>query len=298
MMSSGKGLSPGVSPKAEWGTRRPIVKVQTKGNKPPFFFIAAGTGDTILFNYLSGFLGEDQPLYGLVPRGLEELPAPPQTLPDLAAIYAREVQSIQPHGPYYLGGNCLGGNLAFEIAHQLKEQGQDVNLVALFESRGPGYPKTKPGAPIFLVNLYRFIRFIQRHLDIIAAVEPNRKRTYLGVFGREFREQLGLNVRFLAKKSREDQTTPRDLNNQIVGDMRAKKTYTFSTYSGNVALFRASHQPLGILPDPYLGWRDVITNEIETTEVPGYHGSIFFGAQRARALAAELAALLAKARGG
>jgi len=41
---------------------------------------------------------------------------------------------VQPHGPYFLGGWSLGGNLAFEMSRQLVEQGERVGLLALLDA--------------------------------------------------------------------------------------------------------------------------------------------------------------------
>jgi thioesterase domain-containing protein len=56
------------------------------------------------------------------------------TLTALAKNCVADVQRIQPHGPYYLGGFCFGGNLAAEVAHQLAEKGEKIGFVALFNS--------------------------------------------------------------------------------------------------------------------------------------------------------------------
>jgi len=49
-------------------------------------------------------------------------------LADMAADYREELQRIQPHGPYLLGGWSMGGVLAYEVASQLDELGQQCNV--------------------------------------------------------------------------------------------------------------------------------------------------------------------------
>jgi thioesterase domain-containing protein len=44
-----------------------------------------------------------------------------------------EIRTVQPEGPYYLGGSCFGGMVAFEMAQQLRQQGQTVALLALLD---------------------------------------------------------------------------------------------------------------------------------------------------------------------
>jgi thioesterase domain-containing protein len=79
-------------------------------------------------------LGSDQPVYGLQPQGLDGKQAPLTTIEDMAARYIKEIQVIQPAGPYFLAGYCMGGTIAFEMAQQLRWQGQCVNLLALLDT--------------------------------------------------------------------------------------------------------------------------------------------------------------------
>jgi thioesterase domain-containing protein len=42
----------------------------------------------------------------------------------MAAHYISEMRSVQPHGPYFLGGFSFGGLVGYEIAQQLKKSGE------------------------------------------------------------------------------------------------------------------------------------------------------------------------------
>jgi thioesterase domain-containing protein len=57
----------------------------------------------------------------------------------MAAYYVQQMKTLQPKGPYTLGGRCFGGTIAFEMARQLVEQGEQVGLLALFGSAPPGF---------------------------------------------------------------------------------------------------------------------------------------------------------------
>src|SRR5436309_7819789 len=52
----------------------------------------------------------------------------------MAALYINEICRVQPEGPYFLGGYCLGGTIAYEIAQQLTSRGAVVALLALFDT--------------------------------------------------------------------------------------------------------------------------------------------------------------------
>lgn len=58
----------------------------------------------------------------------------------MAAHYIREIRTLQPEGPYLLGGASFGGLVAFEMAQQLQAQGQQVALLALMDP----YPGSRP----------------------------------------------------------------------------------------------------------------------------------------------------------
>jgi aspartate racemase len=70
----------------------------------------------------------------LQPQGLDGKQAPLTRIEDMAARYIKEIQGIQPEGPYLLTGYCMGGTIAFEMAQKLSEQGQSVDLLALLDT--------------------------------------------------------------------------------------------------------------------------------------------------------------------
>ena len=43
------------------------------------------------------------------------------------------MRSVQPEGPYYLGGYCNGSIIAYEMAQQLQEQGEQVKFLAMID---------------------------------------------------------------------------------------------------------------------------------------------------------------------
>jgi thioesterase domain-containing protein len=87
-----------------------------------------------MYRSLARHLGPDQPIYGLQPQGLDGKQAPLTRIEDMAARYIKEIQVIQPDGPYFLAGYCMGGTIALEMAQQLSGQGQRVDLLALLDT--------------------------------------------------------------------------------------------------------------------------------------------------------------------
>jgi amino acid adenylation domain-containing protein len=112
-------------------SRAPVIALQTGGQHRPFFFLHGDwTGGAFYCFTLAQTAGSDQPFYVLGTYKFADLQTLP-TVEKMAAAYIEELRSIQPEGPYQIGGFCNGGLLAYEIATQLSEAGQQVDLLAL-----------------------------------------------------------------------------------------------------------------------------------------------------------------------
>jgi thioesterase domain-containing protein len=118
------------------------VAIQMGGSRRPFFYLHGEwrDGNTFYCYPLAHTLGEDQPFYVLEPYTFAGLRVPP-TLEAIAKIHLKALYTIQPEGPYLLGGWCNGALVAYEMARQLYAQGQTVDLLVLMDSLVPGSHK-------------------------------------------------------------------------------------------------------------------------------------------------------------
>ncbi len=114
-------------------TKRPygesLVEIQTDGSRAPFFWVHGGESTVLLPRYL----GPDQPFYGFRYQSHTGHRARYTLIEEIAAHYLEDVQQIQPQGPYFLGGFCIGAFLAFEMAQQLVKQGEQIALLLMLE---------------------------------------------------------------------------------------------------------------------------------------------------------------------
>ena len=108
--------------------------------KQPFFLVAGMFGNVLNLRHLAQLLGGDRPFYGLQARGLYGDAAPHTSLPEAAADYIAELQHVQPHGPYMLGGFSGGGLTAWEMARQLEAAGERVSVLVLLDTPLPMRP--------------------------------------------------------------------------------------------------------------------------------------------------------------
>jgi amino acid adenylation domain-containing protein len=111
-----------------------VVPIRPQGARPPFFFVDDIRGWLIGYQTLIDGFPEDVPVYGLQAPGVDRSRLPIYAMEELAAYYVEQMRAFQPHGPYYFGGFCFSGVVAYEMARQLTEQGQRVGIVALIDA--------------------------------------------------------------------------------------------------------------------------------------------------------------------
>ena len=90
---------------------------------------------------------------------------PLKTVEEMAELYLRELLAVQPEGPYLLGGMCLGGVIAYEMAQQLRARGQEIALLAPLDTRRP---------PGFRLSLWRQRRQLRHWVAYVATREQER----------------------------------------------------------------------------------------------------------------------------
>ncbi|MGN6694074.1 MAG: AMP-binding protein, partial [Aquihabitans sp.] len=125
--------------RAVGGETAGLIQVQAgSDDRPPLFMVHDLHGSAFGLRHLAPQLGPDQTVWGFESPYLEG-PVPPfRSLDTLALRYVTELRRIQPEGPYHLAGYSFGGVLAFEIARQLVEAGEDVPMLVVVDV-GPGY---------------------------------------------------------------------------------------------------------------------------------------------------------------
>ncbi|MGP3964129.1 non-ribosomal peptide synthetase [Nonomuraea sp. 3N208] len=112
-------------------SRGRVVPLRTTGKRPPLFLIHALGGQVFRYRPLAQHLGEDQPVYAIPAHGLTAGDAVHTSIDEMAEAYAGYIREIAPAGPYFLGGFCIGGNIALEVARRLRASGETVPYVFL-----------------------------------------------------------------------------------------------------------------------------------------------------------------------
>jgi acyl transferase domain-containing protein/thioesterase domain-containing protein/acyl carrier protein len=105
----------------------------TRSDAPPLHLIHPIGGDIQAYRELVKFLPEDQPVLALQNLDLAIGGRRYSMLEEMAADYVHAIRFGQPHGPYCISGWSMGAVLAFEMAAQLKLQGEEVRLLAMID---------------------------------------------------------------------------------------------------------------------------------------------------------------------
>ncbi len=139
----------------------PLVPIQSAGDRPPLFFVHPLVGVVFPYYDLATQLGKVQPFYGLQSVGFDPAQEPHLSVEEMAAAYIRAIQTVQPTGPYNLGGWSLGSLVAFEMAQQLQRAGQPVGSLIVLDTSAPsavqGNISPIAAVAFFLTMMPRFI---------------------------------------------------------------------------------------------------------------------------------------------
>ena len=155
-----------------------VVSIQVSDSKRPFFFLHGQWENMAFYCFpLSQGLGTEQPFYVVEPYTFENLPIPPP-FEEIATIHVKAIRAVQQEGPYLLGGWCNGALMVYEIARQLQEQGQKVDLLVLMNSMALVYPFRYRIVRNALVLLGKLLR-VGEDKQIDWYVRLRRTRLYL-----------------------------------------------------------------------------------------------------------------------
>jgi len=246
-----------------------LVAIRRHGDRPPLFLIHAAEGNVLLYRSLAAHLGDDQPVYGLQSAGLDgHSPVDPR-FEHVSRNYIEEIRHVQPHGPYMLGGYCLGGTIAIEMARQLLDVGETVGLVALIEDYNVRAMRWPLAPRHLLIN--RFFLNPYYHLRNMLAAEGTAKFDFfmekLRVEARRAKVSMrtgwaGLRHRF--SPNGDAATRPAKLAD-IYED--ALTRYDIQPYPGELTLF-ISESHLAGFNVPLGGWEEIAEGGVRLYSLP------------------------------
>ena len=265
-----------------------LVPIQPLGSKPPLFFVHAYGGGVFFYRELSDHLGQDRPFYGLQAIGLDGRKAPLRRVEDMAARYIREMKTVQPKGPYYIGGRCLGAYIALEIANQLHASGEKVGMLAVLDSywapQGPltaGEKMGKHVSSLMKGGIREKASYFAKHARMRAA----KTKLRLAGMAAALSLRLGRPVPGFIRDLYLNHYLPR-----IHGE--AERKYRPAIYPGVITFFQATAE---MDRDPRSFWGKRTSGGVEIEIIPASHRDILVE-PNVRVLAEKLNRALEKAR--
>ena len=247
-----------------------LVPIQPNGVRTPFFCVHAVGGNVLSLRELAHKLGEDQPFYALQSQGLNGQDTVPKSVEEMAAYYLDEIRTIQPHGPYLLGGQSSGGFVAFEMAQQLLTRGETIGLLAMIDTCAPMLDQFKRALPIARRVAFHLL-MLRRH-RLIYMTEKLREASKASTLRMTaLRMQLLYNLGYYR-----DHTLPAAWRYRAVQHAIAQAimAYTPALYPGNVTLFRATETFEAYLEDYYQihqPWASLVSGCLVCHNIEGGH---------------------------
>jgi thioesterase domain-containing protein len=241
--------------------------------------------------HLAHLIGTDRPCYGLQARGLYGDTAPHETFEEMARDYLKEIRTVQPGGPYLLGGFSGGGIAAYEIARQLLAEGEEVSHLVMLDTPLPTQPPLTATDKVAIrlqdLKQQRASLLLSWARDKLVHRQAQRERT----------------LRMNAQTTGESH----DFHSQVIeaAFYRALSRYQVQPLPLEVSLFRPRQHPVYHLPDGRMldearqivlsdnGWGPLV-RKIDVLEVPGNHDSMVLE-PNVRVLASALGRSLDKA---
>ncbi|MBK1986127.1 amino acid adenylation domain-containing protein [Sphaerospermopsis aphanizomenoides BCCUSP55] len=265
-----------------------LVPIQPHGSKPPFYYIHTASGGLVHIHNLSCKLDADQPVYGLQAQGLDGKTYPHTCIEDMASHYIREIQTVQPHGPYLLSGWCVGGMIAYEMAQQFDAQGETVKLLTIFDAYPPKIlppvnkavkvvdsksPMKLKYAPIYQ-SVLDLMNMIKRNFENFANLTLQQQ---MNLMREKVNRRVNSKIREIVYQFcvKMNLPVPHALWDLLLKDAiaQAHKNYEPKVYGGKVVFFKAmDHSPEYAV---YLEkWQELAAGGLEVHDVPGNHDSI------------------------
>jgi thioesterase domain-containing protein len=241
-----------------------VIPVRTRGERPPLFCIFPGPPGSSEF---AEFLPDDQPSYDFYFTKLDGAANFP-TVEQLAQSFLGEIREIQPHGPYQLCGYSKAGLVAYEIARLLLNEGESVQLLALFETWHPGYEKNLTGIELLQFRaLHVADRFQKYGRDLLRGrLLAVADLAWKGVSRRVRKVGWRIARGFLKKSS---QPVPKSM--QQVEAIVVLKSFIPKPFPKRFILIRTNGSFESKLRDKTLGWRMCATEGVDVFFVAGDH---------------------------
>lgn len=249
-----------------------VIPVQPRGDKPPLFCLTGKGGNPMRFFNLIKYLQVDQPVYYFRARGLMPNEIVASSVQGIAADYISELKKIKPHGPYRFLGESGGGLVAYEMAQQLKLQGDDVDFLGMLDTIIPYYKRKNAAAKPY------FILVLRKHIQTLTSGGADGLKLYVSYYIGLWKYKLYRFGQWLRKKwmlFRFEKLLNSSSRMERV-NTKASQSYLPQPYPGRVHLFFAAEQARYENDDSHYGWDEIKVGELIIQPLDCFHGNLLF----------------------
>jgi thioesterase domain-containing protein/acyl carrier protein len=262
---------------------RCLLPLRPEGERPPLFCVHAGGDHALYYRHLAKRLPAAQPVYGLQSPGLDGEQLPLNTIEEIAACYVDEILAVQPCGPYYLLGYCMGACVALEMTREIERRGDKVAQLLILDS---GFfwgekmqPERLPAVREASGLMAKVIRIVREQGVLFLGQLFLRNLGLL--FMPHYRAMTTL-LRLKLSSPEERRRMGRDLVERTT--YRAFQGYTPRRCNAAVQLLRTSESVEDAQKERHMVWRE-LTPSLSIHVIPGEHRTILLepGVKRAAA---------------
>jgi acetoacetyl-CoA synthetase len=269
-----------------------LVGLRTEGSGRPLFIVHAMFGDVLQYVGLAARLQTDRPIYALQARGVDTKQSPHATIGEMATAYIAEIRALQPEGPYALAGYSFGGLIAYEMACELRARGEQVDLLALFET-DVYYRNLRLGE--YLSYQWSLAGRVVRKLKVLPVREwPPYLLSKLAMIWHRLLVRLDDvgRVQTAPELPEPVQRRKREMYRICVREFLA---YRPGRFAGKITVFNTAEPPFDLC-DPLPLWRRK-AERVDVFTIDGTHGTIM-DEPNVSGLASQLSRCLARVDGG
>lgn len=241
----------------------PLVEIK-KGDTslPPLFLVHGAEGNILLYRDLAKRLNSNRSVFGIQARGLNGEDHIHHSIEEMAADYIKAIKTVQPKGPYHIGGYCMGGSVAYEMALQLSKKGESVANVFLLETYNACLLDHEA---LKKTRIKEKIENIKFHFENVKSLSGKEKVTFIQRKAETALKRTSARIsRITSSMGLSDEKeikshitlTLRDINDQ------AQMRYQPEGYKGKVVLLRPKVS-FTTESDPKFGWGDFVKGELK-----------------------------------
>ena len=247
--------------------------IHRRGNRQPLFWVQAALVQAKVLQEID----REQPVYCLY-RLRPDPDKPSLTFQEIAAYHIETMRSLRPHGPYALAGYCVCAGIVFEMACQLRAQGEAVSALILIDP----LDLAVSGADVIQEPAFFRLRFnfhrLAFHLHKTSQYSAGEKFAYWMKGAKLIAGRLKSSLSRRSSETGSD--TTRALPQHELLDVHDSDMYGFhrwvpQPYADSAIVLRPAVSPAHAYDYPNRRWAKLIAGEADVQSVPGDSDSMW-----------------------